>query len=85
MIKKVILFWMAIFIFSGCAQYEAFQDIKEAGKSRAANVADNKLENDIWYICQASPIGAIRRKWGNNSEVYNNFCKDSSGSVIERE
>lgn len=80
--KKIALFWMLIFVLAGCAQYEAFQDLKEMGKKRAADVADNKLENDIWFICQGATIGSIRRKWGNKSEVYNNFCKDSSGSVI---
>ena len=51
---------------SGCAEFQA---IKSAVGSYGAAGSDEVLESAIWTICNASPIGAHKRRFKTDDEI----------------
>lgn len=49
-------------------------------KERGATISDKGLEDAEWYICKASPVGAVKRRFGRTvaeAETYRAFCNGS--------
>jgi len=55
-----------ILIFSGCAEWQA---IKSAVGSYGASGSDEALGTAIWTICNASPVGAHKRRFKTDEEI----------------
>ena len=55
-----------------------------AAKDRGAAIADKGLEDAEWYICKASPVGAVKRRFGRTveeAETYRAFCNGSGAAA----
>ena len=59
---------LLVFILSltGCAEWQA---IKSAVGSYGADGSDEVLDSAIWTICNASPIGAHKRRFKTDDEI----------------
>ncbi len=69
-----------LLLLSGCTTYEAIQTGAEVVKSKAADIADERVKGHIWALCQAMPIGAIRRKFGKDPGAYVQLC--GTGTIL---
>jgi len=63
-LKPLIL--ALILSISGCAEWQA---IKSAVGSYGAGGSDEVLDSAIWTICNASPIGAHKRRFKTDEEI----------------
>lgn len=64
---------LAIGLLAGCANLDSF---KAAAVDRAQQSTDRMLEDAIWVVCKATPIGAIKRRFGMDPTKYNAFCAE---------
>ena len=62
--KIIILF--SILSLASCAELQA---LKSAIGSYGANGSDEVLDSAIWTICNASPIGAHKRRFKTDDEI----------------
>lgn len=69
---RYIVIFIAL-LLSGCASYDLY---KAAIAEEGAKAADSALEAAIWHICNASPVGAIKRRFKTDREItaYNILC-----------
>ena len=55
-------------------------------KQKGAALADQGLSNAEWVVCKLTPIGAIKRRYGQTVEradTYKDFCDgDGQANVI---
>ena len=72
-----IISWCVLLF--GCAEYRAI-----AG-SKGKTASDAALNDALWVICKASPVGAIKRKFNTIEKLiqYNNICEDQDRLQIE--
>jgi len=63
-VKPIIL--ALILSLAGCAEWQA---IKSAVGSYGADGSDEVLDSAIWTICNASPIGAHKRRFKTDDEI----------------
>ncbi len=63
-VKPIILILMLS--LAGCAEFQA---IKSAVGSYGASGSDEILDSAIWTICNASPIGAHKRRFKTDEEI----------------
>lgn len=67
-------------VLSGCSTDRgvfARKTLQELGRAESAAA----LENSIWWICRASPIGSIRDRYGRSEIAWNswrNMCGESA-------
>ena len=73
---------LAALSLSGCAQYQAFQVGKGVVRDAAADVADNLVRGHLWALCQAMPVGAIRREFKNDQAAYKALCAGPGADMI---
>ncbi len=70
----------------GCAGLDTTRDVV---KLKVAQAADQGLTDAEWLVCQASSVGAIKRKYGQTVEradTYRDFCEgDGQANVIAPE
>jgi len=59
---------------SGCAEYRAIVG------TRGAEASDATLNDALWVICNAVPVGAIKRRFNSIEKLvqYNMICEDQS-------
>ena len=57
---------------AGCASYRAVVG------SKGQESSDAMLNDALWVICKASPVGAIKRRFNTIEKLvqYNNICED---------
>ena len=63
---KKLLILTLILILTGCAEWQA---IKSAVGSYGASGSDEALNTAVWTICNASPIGAHKRRFKTDEEI----------------
>ncbi len=64
------------FVMQGAACTQA-QVIEGVAKIESEKIADGLLTRSIWYICRGASVGAVSRRFGNNSTTWNEFCKQA--------
>jgi hypothetical protein len=65
--------FLALFL-AGCTSFDVGKTIAQ---DKGAEAADEALDLGIWHTCQASTIGAVRRRFGDSQdtwEMYQRFC-----------
>jgi hypothetical protein len=72
---------------AGCGLTPQGQAIRQtiAEEGRAAAAAG--LENAEWYICRASPVGAVVDRYGASEtqwQAWSTLCLDRTAAVAER-
>ncbi len=66
-------------LLAGCASIEAYKDL---AKQKLAKTADGLLDDAVWWTCEGSSIGAVRRRFGRTggpASAYRALCVDGSG------
>ena len=73
---RIALALLLAFGLSSCAQLDI---ARSAISTQGANAADQALNDSIWIICNATPVGAIKRRFKTLEEIngYNALCNDS--------
>lgn len=70
---------MIIFIFiamlAGCAEWQA---VKSAVGTYGSAASDEALATALWTVCNASPVGAIERRFNTpaRAKLWNDLCVD---------
>ncbi len=70
---RIIPIFLALFL-AGCAGYDTG---KALAIEKGTQAADEALDLGIFNTCQASTIGAVRRRFGDTPEtwdMYQKFC-----------
>lgn len=52
---------------------------------RGAEASDQGLQDAEWYLCHASPVGAIKRRYGTSPErveAYRELCSTSTAEPV---
>lgn len=71
---KTILILSVIFL-TGCTSLNvARTQVREQGREVAAEA----LDTDLWYLCRATPIGAVADRFQDPQDwtAYNRLCQD---------
>lgn len=59
---------------------------REVVKLKGAQAADQGLTDAEWLVCNAAPVGAVKRRYGQTVEradTYRDFCDgDGQASVV---
>jgi len=71
---KIFLACIAL-ILAGCAEWQA---IKSAVGSYGSDASDATLNTALWTVCNASPVGAIERRFNTpaRADLWNSLCVD---------
>lgn len=78
---KRIMLILAVLLLSacssGCAEIAA---LRAGAASHGADAADQTLETALWAICNATPVGAIKRRFKTDEEraAYSTLCLDGN-------
>ena len=67
------LFVLILFVFSGCAEYTG------AVKERGAQGSDSTVDAAVWALCNAAPVGGIRREFNSpeKAKTWQELCSES--------
>jgi len=74
--KKIFVMFLTIALTActgGCAEFDA---ARAAAAEHGADAADQALDTALWTICNATPVGAIKRRFKSEEEreAYNKIC-----------
>lgn len=78
-----ILAALLLATLSGCAGFSA---VKTAVAVEGAKVADEALQVSEWGMCEATTVGAWKRKFGQNpekAEAWSKLCSDPAVAPIK--
>ena len=69
----IVMVLVAIAVLSSCQMYRA------AIAERGAEASDATLESAMWTICNAIPVGAVKRMFKTEEErdAYNVLCPEN--------
>lgn len=70
---------------TGCGLTGFGDNIRENIQERGRDVADQSLENSMWFLCSAASIGSIKRRFGVNADMaqaYNAVCEEGSAVTV---
>ncbi len=70
--KTLLVGVFVLMMLSGCASYRAVVG------SKGQESSDAMLNDALWVICKASPVGAIKRRFNTIEKLiqYNIICED---------
>ena len=69
-------------LLSGCASIDT---AKTAVALKGAEISDTALKDAVWWTCQGSSVGAVKRMYGITSErasLYREFCQGSGTANV---
>lgn len=75
-----------LFALSACGftpQGDLIRDVVKQGTQKAG---DAGLRNAEWFLCEAAPVGAVKRRYGsaNAAETYAKLCdRGAAGNIIK--
>ncbi len=73
---------VALLALSGCASIDT---AKTAVALKGAELSDTALKDAVWWTCQGSSVGAVKRMYGITSErasLYREFCQGSGTANV---
>ena len=73
---------LSFLLLSACASIDT---AKMAVALKGAEVSDTMLTEAVWWTCQGSSVGAVKRMYGNTSErasLYREFCQGSGTANV---
>ena len=77
---------LAALFLSACGftpQGDLIRDVVKQGTQKAG---DAGLRNAEWFLCEAAPVGAVKRRYGsaNAAEAYAKLCdRGAAGNIIK--
>ncbi len=69
-------------LVSGCASVDV---AKKAVALKGAALSDSALVDAVWWTCQGSPVGAVKRMYGvsaDRADLYKEFCQGSGTANV---
>ncbi len=73
-------------LLAACSTLDTARDVV---KQKGAQAADQGLTDAEWVVCKASPVGAVKRRYGltvESAETYRRFCDgDGKANVVSPE
>ena len=69
-LKNLIKISVLFLSLTACVDTSAYQ---AAIAQKGAVAADNELDAVVWAMCKASPAGAVMRRFGGSTELWNAF------------
>ena len=79
---KTFLFIALLAMLGGCASVDV---AKKAVALKGAEISDMALKEAVWWTCQGSSVGAVKRMYGITSErasLYREFCQGSGTANV---
>lgn len=72
---RAILLIVLLLTLTSCAEWQA---AKIGVSSHGAQAADEALTTAMWTMCNAIPVGAVKRRFKTieEREAYNSLCPD---------
>lgn len=77
-----IFYLCIIFLMLGCAEWQA---VKSAVGTYGSSASDEALATALWTVCNASPVGAIERRFNTpaRAKLWNSLCVDEDAFSLE--
>ncbi len=73
---------VALLALSACASIDT---AKKTVALKGAELSDTALKDAVWWTCQGSSVGAVKRMYGITSErasLYREFCQGSGTANV---
>ena len=75
--------YLALFL-GACGLTPQGDFVREAIKSYGAKAADAGLTNAEYFLCEAAPVGAVKKRYGGEkSGAYNALCDRNGGNIVK--
>jgi len=70
-------------MLTGCGFTPQGDLIRDVVKQGAQKAGEAGLKNAVWYICEAAPVGAVKRMYGGEkADAYVKLCERGGGGNI---
>ena len=85
-VARSLAFMGLIVLLGACGftpQGDLIRDVVKQGTQKAG---DAGLRNAEWFLCEAAPVGAVKRRYGaaKAAEAYAKLCdRGASGNIIK--
>ena len=65
----------AVAVIAGCGFTPQGDAVRRAVAEGTARAGDTSLENAEWFLCEAAPVGAVKRRYGANGDMASAYAK----------
>ena len=74
----------ALLFLGGCGFTPQGDLIRDVVKQSTQKAGEAGLQNAIWFLCEAAPVGAVKRMYGGEkADAYVKLCEaGSAGGII---
>lgn len=80
---KLFLPVLLVVFLAGCGLTPQGDAIRRAAAEYTKKVGTTSLQNSEWFMCEAAPIGAVKRRYkGDKADAYNILCDPGSAEDI---
>jgi len=76
---------LVLLALAGCGFTSQGNLIREVVKQGTQKAGEAGLENAEWFLCEAAPVGAVKRRYGSAdvAEAYAKLCeRGGAGNII---
>ncbi len=65
----------AVALLAGCGFTPQGDAVRRAVAEGTARAGDTGLENAEWFLCEAAPVGAVKRRYGADGDMASAYAK----------
>ncbi|MCH9053106.1 MAG: hypothetical protein IIA72_18945 [Proteobacteria bacterium] len=76
---------LALLLLAGCGFTPQGAAVRRAVAEGTARAGDTGLENAEWFLCEAAPVGAVKRRYGADGDMasaYTKLCDRAASAGI---
>ncbi len=66
---------LALLLLAGCGFTPQGAAARWAVAEGTARAGDTGLENAEWFLCEAAPVGAVKRRYGADGDMASAYAK----------
>ena len=66
---------LALLLLAGCGLTPQGAAVRRAVAEGTARAGDTGLENAEWFLCEAAPVGAVKRRYGADGDMASAYAK----------
>ena len=81
--KSIYAALSLVLLLGGCSTLDTARDVV---RQKGVQASDAVLQDAEWAVCKLSPVGAVKRRYGQtveSAETYRQFCDgDGQANVI---
>ena len=78
---------LAVLLLAGCGFTPQGDAVRRAVAEGTARAGDTGLENAEWFLCEAAPVGAVKRRYGADGDMASAYAKlcdrATSAGIVE--